>query len=353
MTDQNNAAQAAEQEIDAIMEQAQVFASAWSFLGGPFDNGSGLETAERERAALRTMLSKLRAEGVQAKAATADATLPDVLPELMTEGGAQYVSMATMQTVLRAARAMLRAPVADERPRVRPPMCRISGVSESVLRRGAMRHRAAEEMHAPSALAALADGLESITGNENAELAAAYIRREADRLASAQDAADVHSLTGETGYTGVAPIAPVADEFEREALRRDERLREAAATFLNAYRARYGGIYGQIMKHAPLQDEVLGLVFAAREAQPADNAAPQASEAVPMHKLAVAALNDLLIDIRAELGLGTTEEDRSILDTIRALKTKADKDGAVCSCPTGDGSLRWPCAVHRDAEDHR
>ena len=74
--------------------------------------------------------------------------------------------------------------------------------------------------------------------------------------------------------------APVADEFEREALRRDERLREAAATFLNAYRARYGGIYGQIKKHAPLQDEVLGLAFAAREAPPADNAAPQASEAV-------------------------------------------------------------------------
>ncbi|NMK45553.1 hypothetical protein [Achromobacter sp. Bel] len=66
MTDQNNAAQAAEQEIDAIMEQAQVFASAWSFLGGPFDNGSGLETAERERTALRAMLSKLRTEGVQA-----------------------------------------------------------------------------------------------------------------------------------------------------------------------------------------------------------------------------------------------------------------------------------------------
>lgn len=56
-------------------------------------------------------------------------------------------------------------------------------------------------------------------------------------------------------------------------------------------------------------------------------AARQASEAVPIHKLAVAALNDLLIDIRAELGLGTTEEGRAILGTIRALKTQADKDG--------------------------
>nr|WP_314359119.1 hypothetical protein [uncultured Achromobacter sp.] len=73
MTDTNNAAQAAEQEIDAIMEQAQVFASAWAFLGGPFDNGSGLEQAERERSNLRALLSKLRAEGVQAGEPVTDA----------------------------------------------------------------------------------------------------------------------------------------------------------------------------------------------------------------------------------------------------------------------------------------
>lgn len=36
----------------------------------------------------------------------------------------------------------------------------------------------------PSALAALADGLESIPGNENAALAAIYIRQQAERLAS-------------------------------------------------------------------------------------------------------------------------------------------------------------------------
>jgi hypothetical protein len=70
MTDQNNAAQAANKEIDAIMEQAQVFASAWAFYGGPFDQGDGKEHAEREEAKLRDVirdaLSKLRAEGVQA-----------------------------------------------------------------------------------------------------------------------------------------------------------------------------------------------------------------------------------------------------------------------------------------------
>lgn len=65
MTDQNNAAQAAEKEIDAIMEQAQVFASAWAFFGGPFDQGDGKEQAELEEARLREVvrdaLSKLRA----------------------------------------------------------------------------------------------------------------------------------------------------------------------------------------------------------------------------------------------------------------------------------------------------
>ncbi|MPS76544.1 MAG: hypothetical protein E2591_00545 [Achromobacter sp.] len=70
--------------------------------------------------------------------------------------------------------------------------------------------------------------------------------------------------------------APVAGEAQK----RDEQLRKAVATFLKAYCARYGGIYGQIKKRAPLQDEVLGLVFASREAPPSDDAAPQASEAV-------------------------------------------------------------------------
>lgn len=40
------------------------------------------------------------------------------------------------------------------------------------------------DLEDPSALAALADGLESIPGNENAALAAIYIRQQAERLAS-------------------------------------------------------------------------------------------------------------------------------------------------------------------------
>lgn len=44
-------------QIDSIMEQAQVFASAWSLVGGPFDSGGMLETAEQEKAALRALLA--------------------------------------------------------------------------------------------------------------------------------------------------------------------------------------------------------------------------------------------------------------------------------------------------------
>lgn len=42
--------------IDSIMEQAQVFASAWSLFGGPFDDGSAQANAEQARDELREML---------------------------------------------------------------------------------------------------------------------------------------------------------------------------------------------------------------------------------------------------------------------------------------------------------
>ena len=35
----------AQEQIDAIMAQAQVFASAWSLVGGPFDSGQACEDA--------------------------------------------------------------------------------------------------------------------------------------------------------------------------------------------------------------------------------------------------------------------------------------------------------------------
>ncbi len=45
------------ERIEAIMEQAQVYASAWSLVGGVFDSGNALETAAQEKANLRALLA--------------------------------------------------------------------------------------------------------------------------------------------------------------------------------------------------------------------------------------------------------------------------------------------------------
>jgi hypothetical protein len=42
--------------IDSVMEQAQVFASAWSLVGSRFDSGNEMENAEQAKAELRVML---------------------------------------------------------------------------------------------------------------------------------------------------------------------------------------------------------------------------------------------------------------------------------------------------------
>ena len=43
--------------IDSVMDQAQIFASAWSLVGGRFDSGNGLKDAEQAKAELRAMLT--------------------------------------------------------------------------------------------------------------------------------------------------------------------------------------------------------------------------------------------------------------------------------------------------------
>ena len=48
--------------IDKIMEQAQVFASSWSLVGGPFDSGDLLEQSGVEKAELREMIAALAAQ---------------------------------------------------------------------------------------------------------------------------------------------------------------------------------------------------------------------------------------------------------------------------------------------------
>lgn len=43
--------------LQAIMEQAQVFASTWSLVGGRFDDGSKLRQSSDEKELLRGMIS--------------------------------------------------------------------------------------------------------------------------------------------------------------------------------------------------------------------------------------------------------------------------------------------------------
>lgn len=53
--------------IDALMEQSQVFASAWSLVGGPFDGGNQLEQANKEKVRLEVMLEHFQ-EQIEANA---------------------------------------------------------------------------------------------------------------------------------------------------------------------------------------------------------------------------------------------------------------------------------------------
>lgn len=51
--------------VDQVMEQAQVFASAWSLVGGQFDSGDQLEQAKREKKELLGMVVALAGEQSQ------------------------------------------------------------------------------------------------------------------------------------------------------------------------------------------------------------------------------------------------------------------------------------------------
>lgn len=44
--------------IETLMEQAQVFASAWALVDGPFDGGGQLEVANQEKCLLEEMLEE-------------------------------------------------------------------------------------------------------------------------------------------------------------------------------------------------------------------------------------------------------------------------------------------------------
>ena len=49
----------ADAAVGEIMDQAQVYASSWSLVGGRFDGGNGIENANDEKSILRTMVTSL------------------------------------------------------------------------------------------------------------------------------------------------------------------------------------------------------------------------------------------------------------------------------------------------------
>lgn len=51
--------------VDQVMEQAEIFASAWSLVGGPFDSGDQLEQAKLEKEELLGMVEALAGEQSQ------------------------------------------------------------------------------------------------------------------------------------------------------------------------------------------------------------------------------------------------------------------------------------------------
>lgn len=53
--------------IDEVMEQAQVFASAWSLLGSRFDDGSKLRLSQDEKDSLEVMVGMLVEQAILAE----------------------------------------------------------------------------------------------------------------------------------------------------------------------------------------------------------------------------------------------------------------------------------------------
>lgn len=92
---QNSAAQAAKQEIDAIMEEAQAFASAWSLIGGRFDDGNMAENAQQSKQRLFDMVSALRAPVADERA------LPKWLDVALLRRRAEQASSGEWQALAR------------------------------------------------------------------------------------------------------------------------------------------------------------------------------------------------------------------------------------------------------------
>ncbi|MEN5158928.1 hypothetical protein [Achromobacter spanius] len=334
MTDQNNAAQAAEQEINAIMEQAQVFASAWSFLGGPFDNGSGLETAERERAALRTMLSKLRAEGVQAG---------DTLTQVYDAFGIGVLArspstlLACLGNVIRRANCLSQVEQVLSVPT--PPEPEDDGVwgEESLLRWGEDEKGYAEHFKAAMA-----------EWSRRAALASAPV---SGTWTTGDD--DLDMALNMAGVPGDAAIAQM-EAVERLKARLASAPVAGEAHMPPGYRVKAVDGHGYRITPPTGSDWVAHSDTPAGDLVAALLAAPQASEAArivfPAHLRKMWSGGEVQAWLDEHQGITPPKASaKGSLERYRAWQAEqadAKKDGAPCSCPSGDGSLRHPCAVH-------
>lgn len=99
--------------IEQIMEQAQVYASAWSLVGGVFDQGNQLQLAEEEKERLEEMLEDFQEE-------TDTNAAPGNLKEI-AEGLVQWHQkrLATFDTLLNTPKdTEVRLDTGDEEPLV-------------------------------------------------------------------------------------------------------------------------------------------------------------------------------------------------------------------------------------------
>ena len=93
------------QTIDSLMEQAQVFASAWSLVGSMFDKGQALDDAQNAKTELREMLIAVLAATHETKSvAVTDVQIDEILD---SPGSMAYVVSDRRQRMHLFARRVL------------------------------------------------------------------------------------------------------------------------------------------------------------------------------------------------------------------------------------------------------
>lgn len=100
--------------VDSLMTQVEMFAIAYSAIGGPFDQGAAVENAHKEKAALREMLTAVFSASQAEVQPTTVAVLDEPWPTVeavaaayedafaIKPTGAVYVNLAVLATALQA-----------------------------------------------------------------------------------------------------------------------------------------------------------------------------------------------------------------------------------------------------------